>query len=98
MGALAVKEHDPMINELSTEQQDRVDNAAAAKAAVRSIPSEVKALGGNDRQALALADAMRLVLLEEDAAARTVLEKAGYPQDVIDAIMKHLGEGLKSAA
>jgi hypothetical protein len=94
MGSVAIQEHDLMVNDTSTGQVDSV----AARQAVSDIPSKIKALGGTNEQANAMAEAMRLVLLGQEKPARVVLEKAGVPKDAVDAIMRHLGDGLKSAA
>jgi hypothetical protein len=75
----------------------RVEDAVARRA-VRGIPDEILALGGTHEQAKAMADAMYLVLLGDDKEARHALEQGKYPQRDLDAIMKHLWEGLQSAA
>jgi hypothetical protein len=95
MGAVAIREHEPMVNETLTEQLVESD---AARQAVSDVPSKIMSLGGTNEQANAMAEAMRLVLLGQEKPARLVLEKAGYPKDAIDVIMGHLGERLKSAA
>jgi hypothetical protein len=78
-------------------ENQRVEDAVARRA-VRGIPDEILALGGTHEQAKAMADAMYLVLLGDFKEARHVLEQGKYPQRDLDAIMKHLWEGLQSAA
>lgn len=96
MGAVAIQELDPMVNEALTPAEPIEQKAA--KEAVRDIPARVTELGGSEQQGQGLAEAMRLVLLGHNSQARRALAYAGYPDYAVDDIMRELEVGLKSAA
>jgi hypothetical protein len=92
MGAVVTLEQEPMTDQTSTTE------STAAREAVRDIPRKIIALGGTKEQAYAMAEAMRLVLDGHQKEARLILQKGGYPQDVIEATVNPLAKRSKSAA
>jgi hypothetical protein len=103
-GTAALLEHD-MVDDhkQATHPPDDLVVAASeaellARKAVSAVPDEIIALGGNEAQAAAVADAMRLVILGDLTKARQALERGKYPPYAVDALLKGISQGLRSAA
>lgn len=89
---------DPPISAAAPATDDEVELLAAAAVADIDLPARVRGIGGSEKHAEGLKEAMRLALLGLDDEARAALQRAQYPDDAIDSIIAKLGEGLRTAA
>lgn len=76
---------------------DRIRKEAARNAA-EVIAAQVRELGANREQAVAISDAMRLALLGDYSAATRKMAAAGFPPELTTKMLDGIKTELKSAA
>jgi hypothetical protein len=97
MGAVLKADSEANMSDLPISVSQHIESEAARQA-VCEVPTEVRELGGTQEQAIAVAEAMRLILIGHPEKATHALTRAGFAMPVVQGLMPRLIAGLRRAA